>query len=204
MSDCRYNESGPIEVVAHLTDPDHDALGGASMADQIVAEEWRPVVGYEGWYSVSNLGRVRRDRASSGAVAGRPLQLHTCAGGGNKTRYVYANLSRHNKSKSCRVHVLVARAFLGNCPPGHQVNHIDGCSTNNNLLNLEYVTPRENVIHFVTLFAPTNAILNPDIVKDIRRRLANGETRVDVARSLGVAWDTIRNVDVGRTWRHVA
>ena len=42
------------------------------------------------------------------------------------------------------VHVVVAEAFIGECPMGHQVDHIDGNPSNNDASNLEYVSKSEN------------------------------------------------------------
>lgn len=48
------------------------------------------------------------------------------------------------KGKKKYVHVLVAEAFIGECPEGYQVDHVDGDKSNNDLSNLEYVSKREN------------------------------------------------------------
>lgn len=49
--------------------------------------------------------------------------------------------------KPTKAHVAVAHAFLGPCPPGKEVNHIDGNKSNNHFSNLEYVTRSENIKH---------------------------------------------------------
>lgn len=52
------------------------------------------------------------------------------------------------------VHVLVAHAFLGPCPPDHEVNHKDGDKANNRWDNLEYLTHAENMQHAVRIGLP--------------------------------------------------
>ena len=49
--------------------------------------------------------------------------------------------------KTIAVHILVALAFLGERPPGHDVNHINGIKIDNRVENLEYVTRSENILH---------------------------------------------------------
>ena len=49
--------------------------------------------------------------------------------------------------KSTKLHKVVADAFLGCCPDGFTVNHIDGDKTNNNIDNLEYISRIENYKH---------------------------------------------------------
>lgn len=109
-------------------------------------EEWRPVVGYEGLYEVSNLGRVRSiDRiviytdGRKRPYKGIETKQRTDVGG-----YKVVTLSRNQKMKIFKVHVLVWSAFNGEKPNGMQVNHKDEDKTNNRLENLELVTPKEN------------------------------------------------------------
>lgn len=111
------------------------------LPESTTPEEWRPVVGYEEVYSVSSLGRVRRERAYHTTWAGRVLRTYLCAG------YHRLMLSLNNQKRQYFVHQLVAVAFLGPYPPGQMVNHKDGVKLNNRPENLEYCTPRENMEH---------------------------------------------------------
>ena len=104
-------------------------------------EDWRTIVGFED-YAVSNLGRVMRTTSRTNGIAGRVLRMIKHDNG-----RLYVSLSKNGVKKVCIAHRLVARAFLGPCPPGHQVNHKDGNPLNNHCSNLEYVTPEHNVEH---------------------------------------------------------
>ena len=103
-----------------------------------VQEEWRPVIGFEGWYSVSNKGRVRRERPVPGTRKGKILKPQT-------TRYARVILSCNNQIKALAVHRLVAAVFLGPLPHGHQLHHKNGNKLDNRIENLEYVTPSQNI-----------------------------------------------------------
>lgn len=83
-------------------------------------------------YSVSNLGNVRNDNTK------KLLSQRTQQG------YKHVTLSIDKKQKSCRVHRLVAYAFIDNPDNKPYVNHIDCNRSNNNVNNLEWVTPSEN------------------------------------------------------------
>lgn len=102
--------------------------------------EWKTIKGYEGLYEVSNDGRVRRLRFINGRhnfekIKESKQTLNTWG-------YMTVNLCKNGKSNTKRVHRLVAEAFLGES--NLQIDHIDGNKQNNNLYNLEYVTPKEN------------------------------------------------------------
>ena len=108
-------------------------------------EIWKDVVGYEGYYQVSNLGRVRSlDRIASNGrkVKGKILSTKV----NTPPYYPRVSLSVNGKMKLVQVHRLVAQAFVYNPDPEHktQVGHKDESRTNNRADNLEWVTPKEN------------------------------------------------------------
>lgn len=102
--------------------------------------EWRTIKGYEGLYEVSNDGRVRRLRFINGSHNFEKVK--ECKQTLNTWGYMTVNLCKNGKANTKRVHKLVANAFLGES--NLQVDHLDGNKCNNNLSNLEYVTPKEN------------------------------------------------------------
>lgn len=101
---------------------------------------WRPIVGYEGRYEVSDAGEVRRVSGGCGARPGRILATH-------RDRYGYerVHLSRDCDGQDFKVHILVAAAFIGPRPESFDINHIDGVRHNNHRSNLEYLSRRDNV-----------------------------------------------------------
>lgn len=108
-----------------------------------ITEEWLPVFAYEGVYSVSNRGRIRRDVSRGGLFIANILKGSIF----KQTGYRMVKLCTQGVCSHYSIHSLVAQAFLGERPSGYQVNHKDGNRENNDIGNLEYVTPRENVRH---------------------------------------------------------
>lgn len=107
------------------------------MADQI----WRPVVGYEGLYEVSNKGRVRNPRTGTVYAINKNLVRGVRA-------YPIVNLRGHDGvTRTIKVHRLVAIAFIPNPNGLREVNHIDGDKANNLLENLEWMSPLDNYYH---------------------------------------------------------
>lgn len=111
---------------------------------QDTSERWLPVVGWELYYMVSDWGRVRslprrgikRNRQYGGIML-RPQPI-------NRLGHLGIHLSRNNESTFFLVHRLVTAAFIGPCPEGMQVRHLDGNPVNNALSNLAYGTPAED------------------------------------------------------------
>lgn len=104
---------------------------------------WRPVVGYEGLYEVSNTGRVR----SLYDARHQKYRVKELKPGANRYGYLMVGLHKNGKQKLHTVHSLVMAAFVGPRPEGYDVNHIDECKSNNRVENLEYCTRRENNNH---------------------------------------------------------
>lgn len=108
-------------------------------------EEWRDVVGYEARYQVSSMGRVksleRKDRL------GRIVKERILKPGVDHNGYQVVNLHAGGKPKNVTVHRLVCQAFRENPENKPEVNHIDEDKTNNNAVNLEWCTRKENINH---------------------------------------------------------
>lgn len=109
------------------------------MDSSSLAEEWRQPARLLGFYSVSNLGRVRSEQ---GRKAGRILKPQYHPKG-----YEIANLFVDGKRIPVKIHRLVAEEFVPNTDNKPQVNHKDGVKANNLATNLEWATNRENQIH---------------------------------------------------------
>ena len=111
------------------------------MAMQPPPGRWLAIPGFPE-YMVSDRGRVwSRPRTTT---RGGLLKLNTDSHG-----RVYVNLTRNGKQKVRRVHQLVAEAFIGPCPSGMEVRHLDGNPANNSLANLQYSTHAVNMADMV-------------------------------------------------------
>ena len=106
-------------------------------------EEFRDVPGWEGLYQVSNLGNVKslgNDKAKKEKILKQNLV------GVISKQYFAVEFCVDGKRKTCRVHQLVAMAFLNHIPNGYiglVVDHIDNNKLNNNLENLQLISVRK-------------------------------------------------------------
>lgn len=191
-------------------------------------ETWKPVVGFEGHYEVSDKGRVRS--LKSGTPQIRKLTSTTKG-------YPQVKLCLDGEEHMCMVHHLVARAFLGD-PPGpiglggdcYEVNHKDGDPTNNHVNNLEWCSRSENMKHGFeqgnvrppSLDGPVGctrsdydssfngedngrAALSESEVKEIRRVYREDEdaTHRSLAKQFDVGRSTIGRILRNESWSHI-
>lgn len=112
-------------------------------AEDLPDEIWKPVPDYEGLYSISNMGRVRREAGGKRTFRGRILKPLLRMG------YLRVFLYRLGEkgSKKLTIHCLVADVFLSKQSHHEEVNHKNGVKTDNRAENLEWVTHAENMAH---------------------------------------------------------
>jgi hypothetical protein len=124
----------------------------------LLFEKWKDVAGYEGYYQISNFGRVRsldRNETNINNVT-RKLKGSLKSTFINQHNYVLVTLSKNNENKAFCLHRLVAEAFISNPNNLDEVNHKDRNKRNNFLSNLEWCTSRENTHHARTKMISTS------------------------------------------------
>lgn len=115
-------------------------------------EQWRDIPGWEGYYAVSDSGRVKSlarvvHNPASGPmrIRERILRQHPRPQGSRpRSGHLMVSLTRDGKETSVYVHRMVLLAFVGPAPEGLIARHLDGDPTNNLLSNLRWGTPSEN------------------------------------------------------------
>jgi hypothetical protein len=218
-------------LVAHQTENDTSRItrpiggtlnDGAPLADGKVGldfsrEIWRPIRGYEEFYQVSNMGRVRsHDRRIERPPKGPWLQKgRILKPGRNRDGYRTVALT-DDCSRACfLVHRLVAYEFIPNPKNKPEVNHIDGTPGNDWVKNLEWATRREQCLHAIRVLRRWNRKgggngvdnhfhkLTEDQVNQIRFMLSCGESQKSIAAKFSVHFSTISCIKTRKSWAHL-
>ncbi len=158
-------------------------------------EKWRDITGWP--YQVSNHGRVRRFPRSTRSSKDGILKPYWFKNG-----YGYITLHEGKRRLGCRIHVLVAKAFIGPRPKGKGVNHKDCNKRNNAVSNLEYCTPKENVIHALKNGSWRSLTkLTPQQVREIRANITDNNRQA--GEKYGVSYQTIWSIRLGTRYAWV-
>jgi hypothetical protein len=163
-------------------------------------EIWKPVPKFEGIYSASSLGRVRRDAGGAGAVAGRIL-----TGTIHNHGYRAVGLCRDGKTFVYLVHRLVLLAFRGQPQRGQEAAHNNGARLNNKLTNLRWASRAENMqdqLQHGTFSSNGAKKLTRKNVLAIRRLLLqNKNTQMEIARRYKISPSHVSHINSGLYWK---
>lgn len=128
---------------------------------------------------------------------------------GSQGYIVYCLISDDGKQKLLPIHVILATTFIGPCPEGMEVRHLDDNKLNNATWNLAYGTRQQNVDDARRNGRiprgegrPSSKLTEPK-VEEIYRGMVRGESQTSLARRLGVSLPTVNAIVTGRNWRHV-
>lgn len=161
-------------------------------------ENWQPVVGWDGWYEVSDLGRVRSLPRASGH---RGRVLKHCI---TPKHYPQVVLCRPGvRPKSYGVHRLVLETFVGPCPDGTEACHNNGVWADCRLVNLRWDTRKSN--HADKLKHGTHnggtrhyrALFTPEQARQIR---AMAGSHAAIAKKLGVSTTCVQKIKSGKSY----
>jgi hypothetical protein len=169
-------------------------------------ENWRPVVGWEGIYEVSDYGRTRRVIGGKGTFVGRALD--SCA---LRNGYLVVRFRYNGRTERPLLHSVVAEAFIGPRQRKWEVNHLNGIRTDNRAVNLEYCSSSGNKLHaYETLKRPKvscpgtkngRAKLSDDQVRAIRLRYAlGGVTQQALADEFGMSQPVVSQIIRRAIW----
>lgn len=176
-------------------------------------EIFKPVIGYEDFYEVSNYGRVisiKRERWNGYFFQIIPRRVICHSLGKGKLAYYSVQLWKSNERKKWYVHRLVALAFLK--PPVDQtVNHKNGNKINNFYWNLEWMSFFQNNQHSIDTgltwrYHGTDvhcSKLTDHKVMEIKELLSKGYSQRKLAAMFHVSRGPIQRIAEGTGWKHV-
>lgn len=141
-------------------------------------EIWKPIEGYEGFYEVSNLGRVRSlwFRNNHSLVKRNKIMSATDNGHG----YLIVGLNKEAKRKNYYVHRLVAKAFIPNPDNLPVIDHIDHDRSNNAVTNLQWLTQKDNIGRSRHLMSKPRKNVTSNTGQKYITRVKSGEYKVSL------------------------
>lgn len=166
-----------------------------------MSETWRAIVGFEGYYEVSDLRNVRSIRTNFGNPRCRPVKaLRTHDG------YLRVCLSKDNVQTKKHVAHAVLEAFVGPRPPGAEACHGPRGQRCNELSNLRWDTKAANYDERTAAGTGRGeqhgcAQIDEDTARRIKVEAADPTKLArDIASTYGTTFHVVRNIRNGKTW----
>ena len=181
---------------------------------KIVNEEWKDIEGQEGYYMISNLGRLKTiDRVitkSNGfeyKLKGRVIKTHIDKDNG----YERTTLPVDGRRKTAFIHRIVAKAFIPNPENKATVNHKNSIRSDNRVENLEWCTYKENTLHAKNkgrLKQPkgvnhVRAKLKESNIQEVYDLYKKGLSKSEIGRRFGISAGAVYHIVHRKTWKHV-
>ena len=164
-------------------------------------EIWKDIVGYQGLYKISSLGRVNSYHRNKEKILSATYSVG----------YLRVGLSKNGDCEIKLLHRLLAMAFIPNPNNKPHINHINSVRDDNRLENIEWCTPKENVNHAIAKGRLNKkgekcnlAKLKSNIVLEIREKYKTTKTTY---RKLGIKYNlhytTIGLIVNNKRWKHI-
>jgi hypothetical protein len=176
---------------------------------ELQQETWESVVGYKGFYDVSNLGRVRRIRYTCKGCGLQDFYVLQPRPQSKKIPYLRVTISKDGIETYDAIAIMVLEAFTGPKPtPNHTANHKDGDKQNNRLSNLDWLSKSEQIQHAIEMglrprimgIAERSRKVTPNDVLAIRK---STKTNRELAEIYPLSREHISGIRNRRFWKHV-
>lgn len=177
------------------------------------SEIWKDIEECRGLYQISNKGRVKSVARVNVDSRGRRMPVkEKVLKASVKRGYLQVNIRNHEGKKIFRhVHRLVAIAFIPNPENLAQVNHKDFDKLNNDVSNLEWMSAKDNIRHFIDSDRCTRkgegsqfSAITESLAVSICEMLQSGAANLEVAENLETTVDVVSKIHSGQSWRHVS
>jgi hypothetical protein len=170
--------------------------------DEENKEMWKHIPFSDGCYMCSNLGNIKSIPRNGTIKSERIMKKKLTHFGYNTVK-----LRIYGKAKNWFIHKLVAITFLENKENKPEVNHINGIKTDNNIVNLEWVTRSENMIHSYYVLnnkegivkatkkaLDLNTIFNSVKIEEVIRMRKEGFSAIEIAKNFNSNRGTITKI----------
>lgn len=170
-------------------------------------EVWKEIIGSEGYYEISNYGRIKSVQRTVTRFNGRITHNKTVnerilkpsiSGNG----YLFVVLMNNGNKKNVRIHIEVARHFLDGYKDGLVVHHKNHIKTCNFSWNLEYVSKQRNTREYYKSIGKSNGLIPYHMIPIIINQINNGAVIGLIAKHYNVRRNDIavlsKVIDTGK------